>query len=192
MSQALEDRLSRRSVLGVAGGGVAAGLVLAGCAGKRHSLKAQVKKIVHVPARDVPWLNSLLGLEYRTIAAYEAGIPLLDPDTAKLAELFLHQELDHAGELRGLLKKAKALPIEPPADSGLGHPRSPEEVLRLAHRLELQQLDGYLAALPQLSDGAVRAALASMFANDAQHVAIIRVQLHRPPAPAAFVTGRDE
>ena len=64
-------------------------------------------------------------------------------------------------------------------------------MLDLLHRLEQTQLSAYVHAIPLLASGPVRVAVASVFANDAQHVAVLRERLHRTPAPAAFVTGRE-
>lgn len=64
-------------------------------------------------------------------------------------------------------------------------------MLELLHRLEDAQLTAYLNAIPKLSGGPVRAAAAAIFANDAQHVMMLRIRLDRPPAPAAFVDGRE-
>jgi len=145
-----------------------------------------------VPSNDVGLLLALLDLEYETVAAYEAGIPLLDSASAVDAQQFLHHELSHAGEMSGLIKQAGIK--KPPGPRGaydLGHPRTPGDVLALLHRLESAQLGAYLHAIPLLGSGPVRVAVASVFANDAQHIAVLREHLHRPPAPAAFVTGRE-
>ncbi len=184
---------SRRALLGSAAvvltGGAA--LALEGCGGAR---KNHVTSSGPVPAPDIAILEHLLQLEYATIAAYEAGIPLLTlkSPSAMAAQQFLHHELSHAGELAGLIRKAGIKkPPSPQLGYQLGHPSDATEVLMLWHRLESAQLNAYLTALPLLSDGAVRAALSAIFANDAQHVAILRGLLERPPAPAAFVTGRE-
>ena len=144
-----------------------------------------------VPDADVEILLGLLSLEYETVAAYEAGIPLLDSASAVDAEQFLHHELSHAGEMFGLIKQAGTKPPPPSGAYNLGHPQTSAQVLALLHRLEQTQLAAYLDAIPRLTRGPVRVAVASVFANDAQHVAVLRERLHRPPAPAAFVTGRE-
>ena len=145
-----------------------------------------------MPSADIDILRGLLDLEYETVAAYEAGIPLLDSAVALDAQQFLHHELSHVGEMFGLLKQAGIK--KPPGPRGtyaLGHPRTSGEVLNLLHRLESTQLSAYVHAIPRLVSGPVRVAVASVFANDAQHVAVLRERLQRPPAPAAFVTGRE-
>ncbi len=152
----------------------------------------RVSTSAKVPSADIDLLYGLLDLEYETVAAYEAGIPLLDSASAVDAQQFLHHELSHVGEMAGLLRQAGIK--KPPGPRGaydLGHPRTSAEVLALLHRLEAAQLAAYLHAIPLLASGPVRVAVASVFANDAQHVAVLRERLHRAPAPAAFVTGRE-
>ncbi|HEY6396994.1 MAG TPA: DUF4439 domain-containing protein [Solirubrobacteraceae bacterium] len=144
-----------------------------------------------VPLADVGLLNGLLDIERRGIWAYAAGIPLLTKDQAKAAKVFLAQELSHATELAGLVREAGAKPNDPLPGYDLGHPRTSDDVLRLLHRIETEQLTAYLSAIPQLVRGPVRAAVVAVFANDAQHVAILRLMLGLQPVPAALVTGRE-
>jgi cell division FtsZ-interacting protein ZapD len=73
----------------------------------------------------------------------------------------------------------------------LGNPRTEKQVLGLLHGLERQQLTQYLDLIPRLTPGRVRAAAASIFGSDAQHVALLRVELDLTPAPSPFVTGRE-
>ncbi len=178
---------SRRQLLGLAGGALS-GVALAACGGPHHPA---VKPAGPVTAQDLVLLRGLLALERRTVAAYEAGIPLLDQDTAKDAQQFLGQELSHAGELTGLLKRAKVKPPPPPGSFHLGHPRTEADVLALLHRLEAAQLAAYLSAITEFSNGSLRAAAAAILANDAQHITVLRRRLSLTPAPEAFVTGRE-
>jgi hypothetical protein len=62
-------------------------------------------------------------------------------------------------------------------------------VLALLHSLESVQIANYLAVIPKLAPGPVRAAVASILANDAQHIAILRLAQGEPALPSAFVTG---
>ena len=187
--QSDEDSRSRRALLSAGAAGGAA--LLLGACGKKNPLRARVKAVGPVPAADITVLNGLLDLEHYAIAAYEAGIPLLDKGSAVAARQFLSQELTHAGELSGLVKKAGAKPHEALPAYDLGHPSSNDDVLRLLHRIETSQLAAYVRAIPLLQLGKVRAAAMALFANDAQHVTILRLQLGLDPVPAAFVTGAE-
>jgi hypothetical protein len=184
-----EDERSRRGLLSAAAAGCGA-LLLAGC-GKSNPVRVRVKRAGPVPSADVPLLNALLDLEHMGIWAYAAGIPLLSKGQASAARVFLGQELSHATELAGLVREARATPNQPLPSYDLGHPQTGEDVLRLLHKIESAQLAAYLSAIPLLQRGPVRAAALALFANDAQHVAILRLELGLEPLPAAIVTGRE-
>jgi Ferritin-like domain len=179
---------SRRTVLLTAGAGLA--VVLAGCGG-RQSIKQQVHNSQPALTNDVDLLNHLLHLEHVAIAAYTAGIPLLAQPTAKAGQLFLNDEISHAGDLAGIVREAGGKPIKPAPSYALGHPRTSDEVLMLLHSVENAQIAGYLHAIQQLEPGVVKQQVASILANDAQHVAVVRAALGRPAIPSAFVNARD-
>jgi len=181
---------SRRGLLRAAGAGLTAAIV-AGCGGGGQSIKAQVHNSQPILGTDVGLLNQLLDLEYLAIAAYTAGTPLLDPATVKAGQLFLNDELFHAGALAGLIEEAGGKPIKPAPSYDLGHPRTGQEVLALLHRVEAAQLTAYLAALPRLAPAQVRRSVAAILANDAQHVAVVRATLGQPAVPSALVSGRE-
>jgi hypothetical protein len=182
---------SRRGLLLAAGAGIAgaAGLALAGCG--KQSIRQQVHNSKPVLDTDVVILNHLLHLEHVAIAAYTAGTPLLGPSMAKAGALFLNDELSHAGDLAGLIRETGAKPIKPAPSYALGHPRNAEEVLMLLHQVEQAQIAGYLNAITRLEPGVVKQQVCSILANDAQHVAVVRLALGRPAIPSAFVTGRE-
>lgn len=182
------DASSRRRLLRAAGAGLA-GALLAGCGGE--SLRAQVHDAKPILHTDVDLLNHLLHLEHVAIAAYTAGTPLLAPQTLKAGQLFLNDELAHAGALAGLVRAAGGKPIKPAPSYDLGHPRSSEEVLALLHRVERAQISAYLEALPRLEPATVRQSIASILANDAQHVAVVRAALGKPAVASAFANGRE-
>ena len=47
-------------------------------------------------------------------------------------------------------------------------------MLRLLHKIERAQITAYLDAIPKVSLGSTRAALAAVLANDAQHISVLR------------------
>ena len=144
-----------------------------------------------VTDRDVALLNRSLGLERRAIAAYEAAIPLLAGRDKLIATAFLKQELLHAGRLIALIDALGGPATNRAQTYPLGRPRTPRQLVELLHDVERVQVAAYLEAIPQLSEGHLRADVASILANDAQHVAIIRGALGQVPAPAAFPSGAD-
>ncbi len=179
---------SRRRVMLAAGAGLA-GAVLAACGSQ--SIRQQVHNSQPALSTDVDLLNSLLHVEHVGIAAYTAGIPLLAQPTAQAGQLFLNDELSHAGDLAGLVREAGGKPIKPAPSYVLGHPRNSEEVLMLLHAVERAQITAYLNAIPRLEPGVVKQQVASILANDAQHVAVVRAALGLTAIPSAFVTGRE-
>ena len=190
------DPASRRGLLKAVGAGLAGGaaLLLTACGGS-HSSSSQATSTTSsgpVPdSLDAVLLNHLLDLEHMGIAAYTAGIPLLSPSGRKEGQLFLTQELAHAGELGGLVKQAGGKPHKGRETYNLGHPRTEEDVLTLLHGIERSQINAYLDAIPKVSLGSTRAALAAMLANDAQHISVLRLSLGRRPIPTALVTGHE-
>jgi hypothetical protein len=184
----------RREVLGGAGATLAAGaaVLLAGCGQKGAIPRQAVKKApLSVQHKDVALLNAALALERRTVAAYTAGIPLLSRRQAKGARQFLNEELQHTGELLALIKAAGGVANPRAASYDIGHPRGASGVLAVWHELERLQIAAYVKAIPKLSPGPVRAAVATILANDAQHIAILRLEQGLDPLPSAFVTGNE-
>lgn len=184
---------TRRGLLRVAGSGAAAGaaVLLVACGG-RGSHRPRVETIPP-PARaaDLELLGQALEREHKAIAAYTAVIPLLSGGVQTAAMHFLDQELSHAGELSVLIKQAQGKAARPAPSYDLGRPRTRQDLLGLLHALEREQIAGYLQAIPIVSPGPVRAALAAILGNDAQHVSVLRLALGLDPAPSPFVTGAE-
>lgn len=176
---------SRRTLLkGFTGAALA---TLAGCGGSRPSLH----RLAPGERRsEIELINGALDLEHEAIDAYTASIPLLGGRALTAAKHFLDQELAHAGELSGLIKASGGKAVRPRAAYNLGQPHRPEDILHLLRDLEQRQLAYYLGVIPRLSLGPARAAIASVFANDAQHLMILVAELGGQTVPAAFVTGR--
>ena len=180
---------SRRGLLKAVGAGAAA-LIVAAC-GHHDSLRSQLKREPAVAQTDIALLNHLLDIEHKAVAAYTAGGPLLDPVAAKAARQFLAQELAHASTLDILVRVAGGKSNKPLPSYNLGNPRSSEDVLRLLHSIETAQIAAYLDAIPRLAPSPVRTMVAEVFANDAQHISVVRSLLGEAPAPAPFVSGRE-
>jgi hypothetical protein len=179
---------SRRTFLsaGIVGGSA---LALAACGG--DSLRSQLKRDAPAAQTDVALLNHLVDLEYRAVAAYTAGLPLLHPLASRAAKQFLAQELGHASGLSILVREAGGKANKPLDTYDLGHPKSAADILRLLHAIETEQIAAYLDAIPRLGPAKVRTLTTQYFANDAQHISIVRSLLGEAPLPAAFMTGRE-
>ncbi len=174
----------------LAGSGAVAAAI-AGCGSSQTSTTSLRKLPRAARAADIEILNAALALENRTVSAYTAGIPLLSGTAQKAAQQFLGQHLTHAGELSGLVKQAGGKPVKFRSDYNLGNPRNGTEVLDLLRMVESTMIATYLNAIPRLTPGPVRAAIASLLANDAQHISVLRAIVGLAPIPSAFVTGRE-
>jgi hypothetical protein len=178
---------SRRGFLG-AGLAACGSLAVAACG---DSLKTQLKHAPPVARADITLLNHLIDLEYLAVAAYTAGLPLLPPTAYHAAKQFLAQELGHAQGLALLVREAGGKENKPRPTYDLGAPKTTAEVLRLLHQVEAQQIAAYVDVIPRLGPAKVRTLTTQYFANDAQHISIIRSLLGQAPLPAPFVTGRE-
>jgi hypothetical protein len=175
----------------LAGAGALA--VVTGCGGGGATGEKAVKHAAAPVAQaDVEILLAALALERRTIAAYVASIPLIPHGYVKGAKAFLSEELQHTGELISLVKAAggKSPPRADHYDIGPA-PRSGDDVFAVLHYFERLQIASYLNWIPRLSPGPVRAAVATILACDAQHVAVLRAARGQPALAGPFVTGEE-
>lgn len=192
----LYDPRSRRAFMRTAGAGLAGGssLLLAACGGgskPTHKQAAEQSVNLAIRASDVQILNGVLDVEHTAIAAYTAGIPLLSGHPRAAAVRFLGQELSHATAISGAIKGAGGKPNQPQDAYDLGHPSGQAQVLALLDGLEESLVDVYLDAIPKLSPGWLRAAAASILANEGQHISVLREIRGLPPAPSAFLEANE-
>ncbi len=181
---------SRRALLTGTGTALAGGaLALAGCGSAATAKKAVKQSSAPVRHQDIEILGRALDLERRTVNAYIACIPLLARPQRKAFRQFLNEELQHTGELVSLIKAAGGT-AAPRADSyPIGHATDGPGALAILHSLEALQISSYLEWIPRLSPAPVRAAVASIFTVDAEHLAMVRVTQGQDPVPGPFVTG---
>jgi rubrerythrin len=175
---------TRRRLIGIAGGGLAA-LAIEACGSSRSKTKTSTTPKIP-PGPDVPILNHALDLEHMAITAYTAAAPLLPTTARKAAQRFLSQEIAHSGEIAGLVHQAGGKPVRPRPRYDLGNPTTADEVLALLYRIEQIQLTSYLQAIQLLSNASTRAAVAAILANEAQHASVLALELGRNPVPSAF------
>jgi rubrerythrin len=171
-------------VLLASAAGAGAALV-AGCGGDSRPLRP-----ISAGARelDIRLLNDALAIEQQAIALYTAGGPLLTGQAREAVSQLLGQELQHAGELRKLLKHLRGTAHNPDAHYDLGRPRSRQQLLALMHEAERRQVAAYLQAIPRISSPGLRQALASILANDAQHLVVLRLEQGMRELPGPFLT----
>jgi Ferritin-like domain len=168
-------------------------VVLEGCGSQAGTGEKAVKHAAAPVAHtDVQILLAALALERRTVAAYVASVPLMPHGYIKASKAFLSEELQHVGELISLVKASggTAPPRADHYDVGQA-PRSRDELFAGLHSLERLQIASYLKWIPRLSPGPVRAAVATILACDAQHVAILRAARGEPALAGPLVTGEE-
>jgi hypothetical protein len=143
-------------------------------------------------AGDVRVLNEVLGRQLAAVEVYEAVIPVLHGSDLATARAFLAQEQEHVDAttktLRGLDAEA-----DPPAEKiEFGRLGSAREAIELLYEMESATIDLELHAVGQLTIGWPRPLVASMAANQAQRLALLRRALGAKPletVPEAFETG---
>lgn len=147
-----------------------------------------------VPDRelDAEVLNGVLSRQLGAVAAYRAALPGLRGADRALAERMREHEQEHVNAvtkaLRGIGAAAEAEPEAIPLRP-LG---SREERLRFLYELESATVDAELKAITQLTGAWPRALLATIVANQSQHLALLRQRLGAGLAgavPAAFENG---
>jgi hypothetical protein len=115
---------------------------------------------------------------------------LLHRPASRAAKQFLAQELGHAQGLSILVHEAGGKARKPRDSYDLGNPRTEADVLRLLHTVETLEISAYLEVIPRLGPAKVRKLAAQYYANDAQHISIVRALQGQPALPAPFGTGR--
>ncbi|MEA2198243.1 MAG: hypothetical protein QOJ25_2294 [Solirubrobacteraceae bacterium] len=186
---------SRRAFLRLSGASLAggSGALLTACGGGSGAKRKLVagSEPAAVRRADISIMNGVLDLEHTAIAAYTAGIPLLTGRARAAATRFLRQELSHASKLHDTIKGAGGKPHLAKASYDLGSPDSETDVLDMLRALEKSLLSAYLAAIPELMPGWLRAVAAGILANEAQHISVLRSVQGQRPVPSAFVTASE-
>jgi rubrerythrin len=187
---------SRRDLLRLAAAAPAA-TWLAACGGDDAADREARAIFEPGPIRDARILNSSLSLEYTAIAAYRAGLPLLRGSARLAARRFLDHERAHAADLARIIRDLDGEPNQPrPREEYLrSFPEltGPEAFLRFAVDLENLEVQTYGSAIPKLSTGELRQAVAPISSNEAEHISVLLGELYpgdpTMQVPQAFVTG---
>jgi rubrerythrin len=188
--------VTRRAALRSLGAGLGAtsslSLLLAACGGGDHGGHATGRTTSGGPSEgggDADVLNVALAHEHTAIAAYTAGAPLLSGAALAAGRRFLAQERQHADRLVRAIEAAGGTPLPPSRSYDFGTPKQQRDVLRLLETIEQDAIAAYVDALPRLADPRLRATTASILANEAEHLTVVRQRLGTRAVPAAFVTG---
>ena len=186
---------SRRDLLRLASAGAAGGGAawLAACGGSAERRRGEGLR-GRGPDQDARILNDALDLEHTTVAAYAAAARLTRGGNRATVLRFGRQEREHVDALAGAIRELDAIPSPPKSDKDYSRAfpimRSGRDALDFALDLESLAVITYRDSLAKLSDVDLRRTAAAIMTNEAQHISLLRSALGRPPALAAFVTGK--
>jgi rubrerythrin len=142
---------------------------------------------------DADVVRALLRLERDAVQVYEAGASRLNGPAARLARQVLEQERAHVKGLENSLRRLGERPTSEPQPDvpGLQRAAAGGSVVfaGFAARHESEVIAAYLQALGRLRRPGLRSPVASILANEGQHLALFREALGRNPVPEAFETG---
>jgi rubrerythrin len=192
--------VDRRRFLNLAGMGAATGAaaVLAGCGNEENKGEGPIAGekpqgsgagSIESDVNDLNVLNGALDLEHEAVAAYSQALKVLRGANLRYARTILDQERAHVAALQRTLRRMGVRPNEARSDYNFPRLTSEDAVLRFATQLENKVISNYVDAVPRLDKPELRAAVASILADDAEHLAVINGQLKERSAPSAFVTG---
>jgi hypothetical protein len=138
---------------------------------------------------DAVVLASLLELERTAVVAYDT----LRRRLPGLAPAFLVHERAHTRALERALADL-GVELEPPraqsSYAGEVPPlRTREEALRFALDVEQTQIAAYGDSVPALFTPELRVTVATIFATQAEHMAVVLGELDEPQAPRDFLVG---
>jgi hypothetical protein len=134
-------------------------------------------------------VTSLLDLERTAVVAYETARPRL----GRLAARYLAHERAHARALEEAMGDLGVAPDapRPRASYSSDFPplRTREAALRFALDVEETQVAAYGDAVPALFTPELRVTVATIFATQAEHMAVLLGELGEPQAPRDFLVG---
>lgn len=146
---------------------------------------------------DAEILLSAVKLERIAVLVYTVAIDskLLTPAFTRVAETFRDHEREHADALTTALTDLGGTPAPEVADidsvvKGIGDLKSQADVANFAIELELAAVAAYYDAQRKLIDAKLLQTGASIMANEAQHLVVLRQAVKQAPVPNAFETGK--
>jgi rubrerythrin len=177
------------------------GLALGGAvvAASSIPLLLSVRNAFAATGGDAEILTSAIHVEQVAVLAYDAALGgrLLTPSFAKVLTRFRAHEQAHADRLTTALTDLGGTPPPKATDAdlrkalkGVADPRSQADVVNLTIELEMATVAAYLDAQRKLIDAKLLQTGASIMANEAQHLVVLRQAVKREPVPSAFETGK--
>lgn len=141
---------------------------------------------------DIGVLNEILGRQLAAVAAYEEVLPALRGAELAMAREFLSQEQEHVDATTKALRAldGEADPVEETIESD--ELKTGRDALEFIYWFESATINAELNAVVRLTISWPRPLVASMAANQAQRLVLIRRALGAKPLetiPEAFETG---
>jgi len=142
--------------------------------------------------RDAKLLNDLLGRQLAVVETYQRLLPRLHGADLEMAQQFRAQEQEHADATTKTLRgfAAEAEPGEETIEASELTTRA--DALEFLYEMENATIDFELSTVGRLSAGSPRPLIASMVANQAQRLVLLRQALGAKKLeaiPSAFETG---
>ncbi|MEJ7797667.1 MAG: ferritin-like domain-containing protein [Solirubrobacteraceae bacterium] len=162
-------------------------------------LLLSVRNAFAAASGDMEILEQAIGLERVAVLAYGEVIDggLLSTRFTRIARRLRDHEQEHADALASALTDLGGTPPKEPTVKdidgvveGIGDLRSQGDVANFAIELELAAVAAYYDAHSKLVDAKLLQTGASIMANEAQHLVVLRQSVKRPPVPNAFETGK--
>jgi ferritin-like protein len=130
-------------------------------------------------ANDLKYVQEAQAMEWGMVAAYKKIVTFLDPADKALGQKILAQETAHATGLTTVISDLGGTPVHANSDTeyaaalGFDKVRDRASALAFASQLEGKAIAVYLAAIPKLTIGDLRATWTSMLTSEAEHEAVL-------------------
>jgi hypothetical protein len=193
------NSLSRRALLG--------GAAVTGSALALEACGGDVAPVVANP--DIPPLNNLLAAEYGAIAAYTAGIPILEmpptgdplaangPALGVIARAWQAQHREHAAQLAATVTSIGGTPVAESSitfNAPMGFTPSVRNVMVLACNAEKAASIAYNQAVKTMTSASSRYIAGNIEGAETQHFVILYTLLKQvvAPNPASLISMINE
>jgi hypothetical protein len=182
---------SRRRLIAGAGGLTLAGAAFGLLSGCTSIALGETKS--NGPVDDAAVVNSVLGLEYEAVAAYEAALAagvLAEPE-AVMARAFKADHVKHAEAMVRTIIRLQGKPVAARAATdyrfAAAELKSRDDALRFFVAFEQGLALAHLGAVPAFAEKALAKGAAGILGVEAMHWGALRRALGEDPVPAPFL-----
>lgn len=166
---------------------ILAGALLAGCGEKGNPAGRSERE------HDVEVLNVAIGQEQALVDAYRrAGAFVHDPEMRSVMRAYVAQELEHIDGWTKAMRGLDGTVETEPEELDYTGIETEDDYLRFAYEVTSTDLTHFLEDVTQLSTSAPQSFAASIAANEAQHLVVLRQALGADlveAVPDSFDTG---